>query len=129
MSTCVQTNRVLGVLGLRDQFDFIATRDDVEKGKPDPEIYQLVLNVLEIPAYESLAIEDSHSGLAAALAAGVNVIAVATPFTYNALHEGGLLPESMIVDTADELSAKLKDFMGLHQEQKQSDPDPTPTNS
>lgn len=129
MSTCVQTSRVLDVLGLRDQFDFIATRDDVEQGKPNPEIYQLALNFLEVPAYESLAIEDSPSGVAAALAADVNVIAVATPFTHNALHQGGMLAESMIVDEPDELPTKLQDFMALHQQQKHSNPEPTSPDS
>lgn len=37
MSYCQQVRRVLEVLGLTDAFDFVASRDDVENGKPDVE--------------------------------------------------------------------------------------------
>ena len=36
MSHCPQANRVLLILGIKEDFDFIATRDDVNNGKPDP---------------------------------------------------------------------------------------------
>lgn len=36
MSHCEQTGKVLRILEIMDLFDFIATRDDVETGKPDP---------------------------------------------------------------------------------------------
>ncbi|HEY6582516.1 MAG TPA: HAD family hydrolase [Rubrobacter sp.] len=34
--------RVLSVLGLADEFDVVVTREDVEHGKPDPEMHLLV---------------------------------------------------------------------------------------
>ena len=42
MSYCEQTSRVLKILELTDASDFVATCDDVEHGKPDPEIYLMV---------------------------------------------------------------------------------------
>ncbi|MGH3148012.1 MAG: HAD family hydrolase, partial [Rubrobacter sp.] len=36
-----QARRVLGILGLGDEFDVVVTRDDVEHGKPDPEMHLL----------------------------------------------------------------------------------------
>ncbi|MEJ2600325.1 MAG: HAD hydrolase-like protein [Anaerolineales bacterium] len=42
MFYCAQVQRVLRILELEDTFDFVASRDDVEQGKPDPEIYNLV---------------------------------------------------------------------------------------
>ena len=42
MSHCAQTSRVLQIFHLGKKFNFIATRDDVALGKPDPEIYTLV---------------------------------------------------------------------------------------
>jgi len=42
MSRCPQATRVLDILELTQAFDFVATRDDVEHGNPDPEIYELV---------------------------------------------------------------------------------------
>ena len=63
MSRCAQATRVLQILKLSDTFDFAATRDDVDSGKPDPEIYNLVSDELEVPASECLVIEDSPSEL------------------------------------------------------------------
>jgi len=98
MSYCQQVQRVLEVLGLADEFDFVATRDDVEHGKPDPEIYLLVARELQVPPADCLVIEDSPTGVRAALAAGMNVVAVSTPFTRQRLHESELLPPQHIVD-------------------------------
>ena len=93
MSHCQQARRVLEVLDLTEAFDFVATRDDVEHGKPDPEIYQLVARELDIPPLESLVIEESPSGVKAALAAGMWCIAVSTPFTQQRLYAERLLDE------------------------------------
>jgi beta-phosphoglucomutase-like phosphatase (HAD superfamily) len=103
MSGCARTQQVLQALGLGDAFDFVATRDDVERGKPHPEIYQLVRTELGIPAEQSLVIEDSPSGVEAALAAGLHCIAVTTPFTRQKLREQNLLEERWIVDDPDVL--------------------------
>ena len=98
MSRCTQTRRVLDELDLADAFDFVATRDDVERGKPDPEIYQLVARELGHPPDQCLVIEDSPSGVRAALEAGMWCIAVATPFTQQRLHKEGVLDERWIVN-------------------------------
>lgn len=98
MSYCAQVQRVLAILDLSGEFDFVASRDDVERGKPDPEIYQLVSAELGISPQECLVIEDSPSGVKAALAAGMWCIAVTTPFTRDQLHVAKLLDERWIVD-------------------------------
>ena len=98
MSYCSQVARVLKILNLTDVFDFIASREDVEHGKPDPEIYLLVAHELNITPQECLVIEDSPSGVRAALAAGMSCIAVTTPFTREAIHAQELLPDDHIVD-------------------------------
>ena len=54
MSRCEHAQRVLAVLELTNAFDFVATRDDVERGKPDPEIFELVARELDVPAAESV---------------------------------------------------------------------------
>ncbi len=101
MSYREQVDRVLEVLGLSDAFDFVASRDDVELGKADPEIYLLTARELGVSPKECLAIEDSPAGVAAALAAGVPVVAVSTRLTRKHLHESGLLPPELIVDDPD----------------------------
>ena len=98
MSYCAQVRRVLEVLGMSNAFDFVASRDDVEHGKPDPEIYLLVAHELGIPPEDCLVVEDSPTGVKAGLAAGMNVVAVGTNFTRQRLHESMLLPAGHIVD-------------------------------
>ena len=105
MSHCDQVQHILDVLDLLEAFDFVATRDDVENGKPDPEIYHLVAAELALPPADCLVIEDSPSGVAAALAAGMNVVAVATPFTRQKLHQSNMLPDALIVDDPNQVAA------------------------
>jgi beta-phosphoglucomutase len=111
MSRCEQARRVLEVLDLVDAFDFVASGDDVEHGKPDPEIYQLVARELIVPSAECLVIEDSPSGVKAALAAGMWCIAVTTPFTRRRIHAEQLLDEHWIVDDPATLTAVVQQMV------------------
>ncbi len=93
-----QALHVLHALGLVDAFDVIATADEVTHTKPDPEIYHLVLEALDATPANSLALEDSPAGVAAARAAGVWCIAVTTDFTRDAIHSADLIEPRWIVD-------------------------------
>ena len=114
MSHAPQVQQVLAALELSDRFDVVATRDDVERGKPDPEIYRLVTGKLEVAPAASLVIEDSPSGVEAALAAGAEVVAVTTPFTREALHGGGLLPAERLVDDPEALLGTVRRIFDAH---------------
>ncbi|MCV0402788.1 MAG: HAD family phosphatase [Chloroflexi bacterium] len=61
---------------MSDAFDVIVTSDDVEHAKPDPDIYLLACERLGVAPSETLALEDSASGVAAAKAAGLVCIGV-----------------------------------------------------
>jgi len=108
MSHRETVTRILDILDLHTAFDFIATRDDVQNGKPDPEIYDLVIENLGVPKTESLIIEDSPSGVRAALAAGIRVIAVSTPFTKDGLRNIDELDAEWIVDDPSELNTAVE---------------------
>ena len=56
------------------KFDIVLAGDVVQKKKPDPEIYNLALSKLGLKPEEVIVVEDSKNGLAAAKAAGTNVI-------------------------------------------------------
>jgi beta-phosphoglucomutase len=114
MSRCDTVQRILEVLDWTDKFDFVAAHDDIERGKPAPEIYELVSQELEVPPSECLVIEDSVSGVKAALAAGMRVIAVATPFTRQLLHAADLLEERWIVDDPRRLVDVAIEVVGHH---------------
>lgn len=97
MSACDDARRVLDALDVAGRFDFVATSDDVENGKPDPEIYGLVLGELGLEARRTVVVEDSPAGVGAARRAGTVVVALATPFTRCRLLEEDALPPGRIV--------------------------------
>ncbi len=59
-----------------EQFDLIITAEDVERGKPNPDCYQLAYNTLGYCADQCLVLEDSNNGIKAALAAGCHAVMV-----------------------------------------------------
>lgn len=69
--------------GLLDYFDFLQTRDNVTKVKPDPEIYLKAVDGLGVRADETIAFEDSVVGTQAAKAAGLYCVAVPNHVTAN----------------------------------------------
>lgn len=78
---------ILDMLGIQGAFDVQVTADDVAASKPDPESYSLAVQRLAgrfpdlaITPGNCLAIEDTPSGIASALAAGVKVLAVANSY-------------------------------------------------
>ncbi len=103
MSHRHQVDRILSVLGLEDDFDVIATADDIQRGKPDPEIDLLVAEKMGVPPEEFLVIEDSAAGVGAALAAGMMVVAVPTEITGKGLRKSGILEDRWIVEDPDTL--------------------------
>ena len=66
----------LAEAGLLALFDTVVTRDDVVHPKPDPEPYLLAAQRLGIDPLLCLAIEDSHAGVRAAHAAGMQTVMV-----------------------------------------------------
>jgi len=57
-----------------DIFDTIVCGDDVALPKPNPEAYQLAMAKLGLNSQNSIAIEDSNSGVRSALAADLHVL-------------------------------------------------------
>ena len=68
-------------LGLLPYFDDVRTRDDVERVKPDPELYLASLERLGVEPHEAIALEDSPNGVRAAQAAGIFCVAVPNVIT------------------------------------------------
>jgi HAD superfamily hydrolase (TIGR01509 family) len=58
------------------RFDAICSADEVERGKPAPDVFVLAARRLGVAPAECVAVEDSANGIAAAKAAGMRVIAV-----------------------------------------------------
>jgi beta-phosphoglucomutase family hydrolase len=72
-------------LHLEKRFDKVIDASMVQHGKPDPEIYLKASELLKVRPSDCLVFEDSFSGIQAAKAAGMQVIALATTHTRNEL--------------------------------------------
>ena len=57
-------------------FEIIVTGEEVERGKPAPDIYMHAAEQLGIPADACLVVEDALPGVAAAKAANIRVVAI-----------------------------------------------------
>ena len=70
-------DRILTYYGWTNLFELVMTGDDVTNHKPHPECYLKILARLGTTCEDAVAFEDSETGVAAAKAAGINVIKVA----------------------------------------------------
>lgn len=81
-------------------FDVIGAGDVVPHKKPAPDIYQWVIDQLNVSAEHCLAIEDSLNGLQSALAAGIRTIITSSEYTHSQNFSGAslILPSLADVD-------------------------------
>jgi HAD superfamily hydrolase (TIGR01509 family) len=70
---------VLDASGLRPRFAAAVSSEEVDRGKPAPDVYLEAAARLGVPPTACAAIEDSSNGLRSAAAAGLAVIAVPRP--------------------------------------------------
>ncbi len=76
---------ILDGLGIRSYFDALVHQEMIERGKPDPEIYQFCMKSIGMQPEECLVFEDSLSGIQAGIASGASVIGVTTTHGNNEL--------------------------------------------
>ncbi len=111
MSHCMQVERVLQIMNIKDKFKFVITRDEIENAKPHPEIYLRMKNKLHVEADECIVIEDSVAGIKAALSANMIVFAVTNSITRDSVHSSKLLDKKFIIDNPAELKQKFYEFI------------------
>ena len=68
--------RKLAAAGLLPYFDAVCTSSDVAKPKPAPDVYLLAASTLGVAPSRCLVLEDSPTGVRAALAAGMTPVQV-----------------------------------------------------
>jgi beta-phosphoglucomutase len=61
---------ILEKTGLAPRFDAIADGNDIQRSKPDPEVFLTAAKKLGIPPVACVVVEDAEAGLEAAIAAG-----------------------------------------------------------
>lgn len=70
---------ILQLLKVKDKFKTIISSDDVENGKPYPDIYLKAAEKLGVDPKGAVAVEDATNGVKSAKAAGMKVIAFKDP--------------------------------------------------
>ena len=114
MSFRQEALHVLKALDLESSLDVILTREDVQQPKPDPEIYLLAARKLDVPPQECMVIEDSPNGVRAGVGAGMNVVALATPFTSLQLHSSQVLDHAWLVHDPERLPDLVQERIAEH---------------
>lgn len=99
---------ILPALELQDFFDEVVLSEDVEAVKPDPAPYRAALKKLGVAPGEALAFEDSFSGIASAVGAGIPTVGIASTQEPEKLLRAGAFV--VIRDFAD---PGLKDVVGF----------------
>jgi HAD superfamily hydrolase (TIGR01509 family) len=70
---------VLEESGLAPLFAATVSSEEVERGKPAPDVYLEAARRLGVPPEECVAVEDSGAGIRSAHAAGMQIVAVPNP--------------------------------------------------
>ena len=96
---------VLEIAGLQGCFSATVSSEEVAHGKPAPDVYLEAARRLDVTPARCAAIEDSHSGIRSAHAAGMRVIAIPNP-SYPPDAEA-LAQADVVIRTLDELTPEL----------------------
>ena len=88
----------LAEIGLAARIAVVVRGDEVARGKPHPDIFLAAAARLGADPRSCLAFEDSPSGVAAARAAGMVCVGVATSFSPQALTGAGVSPDLVVAD-------------------------------
>ncbi|MFH1722331.1 MAG: HAD family phosphatase [Candidatus Altiarchaeota archaeon] len=87
---------------LNDFFSVVVSGDDVKRAKPDPEIYRLAAEKLNLDPRECVVFEDAPLGVKSAKAAGMKVVGVLTGSgEREELEKGGA---DLIIETLNQFS-------------------------
>ncbi len=96
---------VLEVAGLTQYFAATVSSEEVARGKPAPDVYLEAARRLGVAAERCAAIEDSHSGIRSAKAAGMRVVAIPNP-SYPP-GDDALEQADVVIRSLDELTPEL----------------------
>ena len=95
-------NLVLELSGLDRFFRVIVSSEEVQHGKPSPDVYLEVALRLGVDPEHAVAVEDSHNGILAAKAGGMRVVAI--PNRRYQPGEGALAEADVVLEDISELT-------------------------
>jgi beta-phosphoglucomutase len=113
IATSASSARTWGTLRrleLDQKFTVVVTGDDVDAGKPDPEVYRLVAERMKLSPEKLLVLEDAPCGVQAAKSAGMRCVGVSTNGRAELLRQCGA--ELVIPDFLDSSIETLLQLTG-----------------
>jgi beta-phosphoglucomutase-like phosphatase (HAD superfamily) len=94
---------VLEALSANHLLQAIVSAEDVQRGKPDPEVYLLAASRVGVPAERCIVVEDASAGIEAARRAGMRSIGVS--------HNGKKLHADLVVQSLELLGPDAFDSL------------------
>ncbi|SFP20737.1 HAD family hydrolase [Tranquillimonas alkanivorans] len=95
----LNAHAMLDAIGLVERFGTIVVGEECERGKPHPAPYRAAMEALGVASRDSVAFEDSRSGVASARAAGVFTVGLRSSLTHDQLCAAGA--DTTIADFTD----------------------------
>ena len=96
---------VLELGGLAECFDATVSSEEVERGKPAPDVYLEAARRLDVAPERCAAVEDSHAGIRSAKSAGMRVVAI--PNASYPPDDEALALADVVVRSLDELTTEV----------------------
>ncbi len=87
-STQSFATKALGLVGMLDRVDFVITAEEVERGKPYPDIYLAAAKRMSVDIERVLVLEDSPTGTRAGVSSGAYVVSVPNDHTRQGNFQG-----------------------------------------
>ena len=84
-----RVERTLETFSLRNRFGAVVTGNDVPRGKPDPDLFLLAAQTLQIEPSQILVCEDAVAGVLAAKRAGMQCVGIAANGRESMLEQAG----------------------------------------
>lgn len=104
-ATARNREAALKLLGIGNPFEAVMDSGRSHRPKPDPEIFQIVMNDLGLAPTDCWIIEDSTNGLRAAKSAGCFAVGITTTFDSETLRQAGA---DLIIHSFAELKTELE---------------------
>jgi beta-phosphoglucomutase family hydrolase len=94
---------IIDKLGIRNQFEIIVSGQEIQRGKPNPDIYLLAAKKLNLKPQQCLVIEDATSGVKSAKSANMKCIAIPNQFTQGLDFSGA----DLVLNSLEEINEHL----------------------
>jgi HAD superfamily hydrolase (TIGR01509 family) len=100
---------VLDTLKIRNYFQFIASKENIKRNKPFPDIFLYAAAHFNIDPKNCIVLEDAEKGILAAYSAGMKCIAVPNLHT----KDNDFSKATYIAESLNEVNTRLADYLEL----------------